>query len=625
MTAPAELHHPGAAGIMSALRTRNPYLGLSVLFAMPVSLALKASGAHPSVKPLVAIRAWRRWALAAAALLASPQLLGGDDPWFIDVTEQAGIDFRYDNGTSGNFYFPEIMGGGGALFDFNGNGLLDLYLVQGGALGPEIGPDDRTEGDRLYRNDSFVDDEGNWVVRFTDVTTEAGIDARGYGMGVAVGDVNGNGFPDLYVMNYGDNQLWRNNGDGTFTDITEQAGVNDSRWSVSASFADLNGNGLLDLFVVNYVDFSFADHRICRSATTSQQDYCSPSAYTGVRDTLFINQGDGRFLDMTEAAGMAEVRRHGLGVVAADFNGNGRVDLYVANDGSANSLWLNEGDLTFIDDAFMAGAAVNADGAMEAGMGVDAGDYNRSGAEDLFITHMRRETNTLYRNDGQGWFTDVTSASGLGAPSLPATGFGAAWIDIDNDGWLDLVAINGAVVVEEDLVAAGDPFPYHQPDQLFLNQRDGRFVDVTSRAGPALEASHVGRGLAVGDINNNGRADLVIVNINGPARVLLNQKGAGRHWLGAHLTDAQGRTLTQAVAWLREGDQAPIRRRSRADGSYASANDPRVLFGLGDQSAAQTVEVHWPDGQREWFVDLAVDRYHELRQGEGRDDAGEMP
>ena len=586
---------------------------------MSSSSAPKTSGIEPPTQPLAALSNWLRGSLVGCLLAASSPLLGGDGPWFIDVTEQAGIDFVYDNGMSGQFYFPEIMGAGGALFDFNGNGRLDLYLVQGGALGAEIGPDDSTARDRLYRNDSFVDDDGEWVIRFTDVTEASGIDARGYGMGVAVGDVNGNGYPDLYVLNFGDNQLWRNNGDGTFTDITEQAGVNDPSWSVSASFADLNGNGLLDLFVANYVDFSFEGHRACRSATTGQQDYCSPSAYEGVRDTLFINQGDGRFVDMTEAAGMADVHRHGLGVVAADFNGNGRIDLYVANDGSANSLWLNEGDLRFVDDAFMAGAAVNADGAMEAGMGVDAGDYNRSGADDLFITHMRRETNTLYRNDGQGWFTDVTSASGLGAPSLASTGFGTAWIDVDNDGWLDLVAVNGAVVVEEDLVAAGDPFPYHQRDQLFMNQGNGRFVDATAGAGPALQASHVGRGLAVGDINNNGRADLVIFNINGPARVLLNEKAAGKHWLGARLTNAQGQTLTQAVAWLELDDgQPPLRRRARADGSYASANDPRVIFGLADDDSERGVDVHWPDGQRERFEALTVDRYHELRQGSGQ-------
>jgi hypothetical protein len=553
-----------------------------------------------------------------ALLLANASVSADQDDWLVDVAAGAGVDFRYENGMSGQFYFPEIMGGGAALFDFNGDGLLDLYLVQGGPLGPGIGPAERPQGDRLYRNDTFVGDNGELVARFTDVTEQAGIDARGYGMGVAIGDVDGDRWPDIYVLNFGPNQLWRNNGDGSFSDFSDAAGVADGRWSVSASFADFNDDGLLDLFVANYVDFSFDGHRVCRSATTNQQDYCSPSAYQGVRDTLYVNQGGGRFVDMTEAAGMSGTARHGLGVVAADFNGSGRIDLFVANDGSANSLWLNQGDLSFVDDGFMAGAAVNADGAMEAGMGVDAGDYNRSGAEDLFITHMRRETNTLYRNDGQGWFTDVTSTSGLGAPSLPSTGFGTAWLDIDNDGWLDLFAVNGAVVIEENLVAAGDPFPYHQPDQLFRNQGDGRFSDATALAGRALQASHVGRGLAVGDIDNDGRADLVIVNINGPTRVLLNRKDKGHHWLGLEFRDESGqRVLTQAVAWLHDDDAAPLRRRARADGSYASANDPRVIFGLAKHAVPPSVEVHWPDGSREWFQDLAVNRYHALRRGEG--------
>ncbi len=581
------------------------------------------SGMEETLKSLS--RLCLRWLALGALVGAAASAAGADSDWFIDVTAEAGIDFRYDNGMSGQYYFPEIMGGGAALLDYNGDGLLDLYLVQGGTLGPDIDPSERPPGDRLYRNDSFQDDNGDWKIRFTDVTERSGIDARGYGMGVAVGDIDGDGLQDLYVLNFGPNQLWRNNGDGTFTDITDQAGVGDARWSVSASFADLNDDGLLDLFVANYVDFSFQGHRICRSAATNRQDYCSPSAYQGVRDTLFINQGEGRFVDRTEAAGIAGTARHGLGVVAADFNGSGRIDVFVANDGSANSLWVNQGDGTFVDDGFMAGTAVNADGSMEAGMGVDAGDYNRSGAEDLFITHMRRETNTLYRNDGQGWFTDVTATSGLGAPSLPSTGFGTAWLDVDNDGWLDLFAVNGAVVIEEDLVAAGDPFPYHQPDQLFLNGGDGRFLEATDRAGAALEASHVGRGLAVGDIDNDGRPDLVIVNINGPARVLINRKADEHHWLGLALADGRGRVLTQAVAWLHETDGPDRRRRARADGSYASANDPRVIFGLADNPASRTVEVHWPDGQREWFSDLAVDQYHSLRRGSGRSEPAVGP
>jgi hypothetical protein len=537
---------------------------------------------------------------------------------FEDVTAAAGLSFTYDNGGTGEYYFPEIMGAGVALLDYDRDGRLDVYLVQAGALGPEASAEKR-QSDRLYRNESERDAEGRWRPRFTDVTAEAGIDARGYGMGVAVGDYTGNGYPDLYVLNFGSNQLWRNNGDGTFADVTVEAGVDDPRWSVSGSFADLDGDGREDLVVANYVDFALESHRECRSATTSQQDYCSPSAYDGISDKLFVNRGDGRFDDVSESSGLAEVARHGLGVVSADFNDDGRLDIYVANDGSPNSLWINQGDMRFVDDAFLAGAAVNADGMTEAGMGVDAADYNRSGRDDLFVTHMRRESNTLYRNEGKGWFSDVTSAAGLGAVSLPETGFGTAWLDLDNDGWLDLAVANGAVVVEEDLVAAGDPFPYHQPNQLFANQGDGRFKEVTADSGPAFAVSRVSRGLAVGDLDNDGRADLVIANINSPARLLVNRSADRHHWLGLSLRAADGRVeRTQAVAWLERGDDPPLRRRSRADGSYASANDARVLFGFGDRSGPVRVRVDWPDGQSERFDDLATDRYHTLRQGTGQ-------
>ncbi len=543
--------------------------------------------------------------------------------WFADVTESAGVDFTYHNGMSGEYYFPEIMGAGVAVLDYNGNGLLDIYLVQGGALGPDVGPAERERGDRLYRNESYRDDDGEWVLKFVDATDEAGIDARGYGMGVAVGDYTGNGYPDLYVLNFGPNELWRNNGDGSFSDATEAAGVGEARWSVSASFADLDGDGHLDLVVANYVDFDFDSHQECRSSATGQRDYCSPSAYSGITDTLYLNNGDGSFTDATDSTGLAGVARHGLGVITADFNGDGRLEIYVANDGSANSHWLRDDEGNWIDDAYLAGNAVNVDGAMEAGMGVDAADYNHSGAEDIFITHMRRETNTLYRNDGQGWFRDATAAAGLGSPSLPYTGFGTAWLDIDNDGWLDLVVANGAVVVEENLVAAGDEFPYHQINQLFVNRAGERFEEATARGGAAFEASHVTRGLAVGDLVGNGRVDVVLANINGPARVLENRAGRHHHWLGLRLTDAEKRRdLTQSVVWRVDGDGREIRRRSRSDGSYASANDPRVVFGLADDDSAQSVRVRWPDGTMERFDGLDADRYHTLAQGSGESEQG---
>lgn len=567
---------------------------------------------------------WRKFycllvpGLALASAFPQPSTAG----WFEDVASDAGVDFNYENGMTGEFYFPEIMGGGAALFDFNGNGKLDLFLVQGGAIGPEIGPGERKLRDRLFRNDSYRDEQGDWVVRFTDVTRASGIDSRGYGMGVAVGDYTGNGYPDIYVLNFGDNQLWRNNGDGTFTDTTEQAGVNDSRWSVSGSFADLNGNGHLDLIVVNYVDYRFDNHKRCRSSTTGETAYCSPSAYEGVSDSLFANQGDGRYIDVSEESGLAGEPGPGLGVVVLDLTGNDKPDIFVANDGGPNFLWTNEGDMRFSEDGFLAGVAVNASGGTEAGMGVDAADFNRSGLEDLFLTHMRTETNTLYVNLGDGWFEDRTVRSGLATPSFAYTGFGTAWIDIDNSGWLDLIAVNGAVIPEPALELAGEPFPYHQRNQIFVNRgmsgRGAGFVEMTDQGGPAFEALNVSRGAAFGDINNDGLIDLVVVNINGPAQVLLNRNDEDNNWLGLRLlADRNGRDQTGARVWLVQDQQPGLMRRPRSDGSYASANDPRLVFGLAGDDGVQAVVVEWPGGDREYFSDLESNRYHTLLKGSG--------
>ncbi len=545
--------------------------------------------------------------------------------WFVDGSREAGLAFDYVNGAEGRFWFPEIMGGGAALFDYDGDGRLDLYLVQGGRFDPDARPSDRTRGDRLYRN---VTEPGG-PIRLVDVTGEAGIDARGYGQGVAAADYDGDGDTDVYVLNVGPNQLWRNNGDGTFSDVTESAGVGDPSWSVSASFADVTGDGRLDLMVVNYVAWSFEDHRDCRAAGSSRLDYCSPSAYPPAPDALYVNEGDGRFRDASGAVGLSAAPQPGLGVVAEDFDGNGRVDLYVANDGTPNQYWLNPDEGRWVDEAFLAGNAVNASGAAEAGMGVDAGDVDEDGDVDLFVTHLVRETNTLYRNDGQGWFTDATAGSGLGPPSLPRTGFGTAFVDFDRDGRLDLFVANGGVVsdvvtdngtddnADGQSAESDGPWPYHQADQLFAGGAD-RFRDVTAEAGAALQVERTGRGAAFGDLDNDGRVDVVVANNRGAAQLLRNVTAADPHWIGVDLRDADGGRDALPASVRVVSSQGPrFAARARSDGSYASANDPRAVLALGEHGGPVDLEVRWPDGQRERFAGLEVDAYHELVRGQG--------
>ena len=376
--------------------------------------------------------ATRAWPVAGALIgFAMAALPAAAEPAAGSLFSESpgGPDFVHFNGMSGELYFPEMMGSGAALFDYDGDGDLDAYLVQGVMLGPgksladAVFPpaDDTLLADRLYRNDS-TSEPGQTRIRFTDVTAASGLRADGYGMGVAAADFDNDGRVDLYVTNFGANQLWRNLGGGRFENVTAAAGVGDKRWSVSAAWIDYDRDGDLDLYVGNYVRYTFDNAKPCRSST-SARDYCSPLVYKPDVDTLYRNDGDGRFTDVSTAAGIRAHFGGALGVVAADFDGDGWQDLYVANDGVANQLWINRGDGTFSDEALLAGVGVNMDGSPEASMGVDAADFDGDGDEDLFMTHLARETNTLYVNDGEGWFEDRTLAWGwpIRAFSTPAS------------------------------------------------------------------------------------------------------------------------------------------------------------------------------------------------------------
>jgi hypothetical protein len=523
--------------------------------------------------------------------------------WFSDAAERTGLRFTHANGMTGAHYMTEILGSGVALVDYDNDGDLDVFFVQSRGRS------------RLFRNNLAE----THSLSFTDVTDASGIVTTGYGMGVATGDFDNDGFVDLYVTSFGTNQLFHNNGDGTFTDVSKRSGTDVAGWSVSAAFFDYDRDGWPDLFVGTYLRYSLEHSTSCFSPS-GVVDYCTPNTYRPQPSRLFHNNHDGTFTDVTARSGIGAEYGPALGVATADFNGDGWIDLFVANDSQPNQLWINQHDGTFRNTALAAGVALTAEGKAEASMGVDAGDFDNDGDEDLFITEQNGEGHNLYVNDGKGAFEDQSARSGLASASLAFTGFGTAWFDYDNDGWLDLLTVNGAVQTIQALAQAHDPFPLHQTKQLFRNAGHGRFEDVTANAGAVFHLSEVGRGAAFGDIDNDGDTDVVVNNNNGTARLLINNVGNRNHWIGLRLVRSVGLQADQSpakaghyvlgarVEVVRKG-APPLWRRARVDGSYGSANDPRVLVGLGDSMEAPTVRVHWADGRTTELTNVAIDRY----------------
>ena len=514
--------------------------------------------------------------------------------WFQEVTAASNIDFRHESGHEKRHWLPEIMTGGVGIFDYDNDGDLDVYFVQGGSL-------NRTSnlaGNRLYRNDGSG--------RFDDVTATAGVGDTGYGMGCACGDYDDDGDVDLYVTNVGANVLYVNNGDGTFSDVTAVAGVGDAGWGTSAAFLDIDTDGDLDLFIANYLDWSKEREGDC--TVRSQPSYCSPGYYdASARDTLYRNRGAGTFEDVTVAAGLETSYGNGLGVAWADFNGDGAIDIYVANDESPNQLWINSGNgATFSDEALLFGCAVNYDGVPEAGMGVATVDLENDGDMDLFMTHLRGETNTFYRHDGT-FFDDVTPQMGLGPPSLEFTGFGLGFADFDHDGYLDLAVVNGRV---ERVQPQYDPEdPYAEPNQLYRGRPDGRFEEINAlpkRMGNS-------RGAALGDLDNDGDIDIVVANRDGTPQVLRNEVGSRGQWIQFRVIWRDGSDALGAEVIIRT-DKRPQQRRVAPAYSYCSSNDPRVHFGLGSSRVANDVTVTWPDGVTQSFGSLEAGKIHTLRR-----------
>jgi hypothetical protein len=526
---------------------------------------------------------------------------------FVDRTTEVGLDFVHVNGAAGELLLPEVIGAGGALFDFDNDGDLDVFAVQSGRV--RTSASERRPKSRLFRNDL-----ANGRVRLVDVTDASGIVSTDYGMGAAVGDVDSDGWVDLYVTSLGDNHLFRNNGDGTFRDVTAASGTNDPRWSTSASFVDYDRDGWLDLFVANYVNFRPEMKRACFSAGSSR-DYCNPVVYDPVPDRLFRNNGNGTFSDVSARAGIARASARGLGVATADFNGDGWTDVYVANDGDANHLWLNDGGRgTFTEGALLAGLAVSRTGRPQGSMGIEVGDVDGDGDDDVFVTNLDNEGHTFYRNVGKGLYEDRTVESGLFR--LGFTGFGTRFVDVDLDGWLDAFIANGAVRHMARQKAQGDAYPLKQRNQLWRNEAGRRFVDVSGRSGPAFADERVGRGAASGDLDNDGDIDLVVFNNNGRAQVLMSE--ARGSWLGVQVVDAGRRRAALHARVELLGADAGARRQQRmvaVDGSYCSSSDTRVVFGLGSDGGPRAVRVRWPGGAVEEYQGLASNRYWLIEAG----------
>ena len=537
-------------------------------------------------------------------------------PLFGDVASASGLDFTHRNGASGQYYMPEVMGAGVALFDYDNDGDLDVFFVQGKSLGAADARGSKSPPtSRLFRNDLKTGPGGARQLRFTDVTARAGLGLHAYGMGVATGDYDNDGDLDLFVTSFGPETLYRNNGDGTFTDVTKESGVSDPLWSTSAAFLDYDRDGDLDLFVANYLDFTIAGNKVCHDPVGAR-DYCSPRAYRPVPDRLYRNEGKGRFVDVTESAGIAKADGNGLGVSVGDYNGDGWLDLYVANDATANQLWINQRGGTFVDEGLLSGSALNAAGNPEGSMGIASGDYDLDGDEDLFVTNIIGETFVLYANDGRGTFDDARVRAGLSRLTAAVTGFGTDWLDFDNDGWLDLFIANGAVNIIEQ--QRGQPVPYRMRNQLFRNTGRGSFEDASAAAGPAFARAGVSRGAAFGDLDNDGDIDIVVTTNNGRAQLLINQAQAANHWLQVRLQQDSGERFGfGARVGIERDGQPTIWRRVKTDGSYLSANDARVHAGLGASATIAAVLVQWPDGARERWRKIAADRLVTLRRGAG--------
>ena len=525
---------------------------------------------------------------------------------FVDVTEEAGINFHHVNGADGAFHLPETLGAGGAFFDADNDGFLDIYLVNSGYW--DKPPSARQAISALYQN--------NRDGTFTDITTAAGVENRGnYGQGAACADYDNDGNVDLYVTNFGANVLYRNNGDGTFTDVTMSAGVGDPGWSSSACFLDYNTDGHLDLFVVNYLVYSL-DVPYLPCGEDGTQTYCHPSLFEGAPDTLYRNNGDGTFTDVSHTAGVGGIggmfHGKGLGVVSADFNNDGTPDLYVANDDTRNDFFYNNGDGTFSEISLLAGCAYSFNGIAQAGMGIAVADYNADSWLDIFVTNLSYETNALYRNNGDGTFTDLIYEAHLGKESFLFVGFGTRFFDADNDGWQDIFIANGHIL--DNIEDTHDVLTYRQPDQLFRNKGDSTFQEVSESAGAYFQRAAVSRSALFADYDNDGDVDTLVTENNGPATLLKNETETQNNYVSVKTVGViSNRDGIGTRVSVTTGEHTQIQE-VNPGASYLSSHDPRCHFGLGTNTAIDRLEVRWQSGVVQVFENLSANQAHTVSE-----------
>ena len=583
--------------------TRNAHRAFASLLTLGVAVSAFAQGGHDIAPP-------------PPSGAKNAVCKGRPVPQLEDVTAQAGIHFSHVTSPDKK-YIVESMSGGVLLIDYDRDGWPDIYFTNAPTVAMAL-KHEKARG-ALYHN--------NHNGTFTDVTDKAGIATPCFANGGAVGDYNNDGWPDLYITCLGGNVLYRNNGDGTFTDVTAKAGVADGRNSTGAAFGDYDNDGFLDLMVTNYVDFrlddlpTFGKLPICTYRGLDVQ--CGPRGLKGAGDALFHNNGDGTFTDVSKKAGVDDPHGYyGLGLAWVDFNNTGRPDLFVANDATPNYLYKNEGNGKFSEIGLESGTAVSEDGAEQACMGVAIGDYLHNGRPDILVTNFENEYDTLYRNNGNWEFDDVSYKSGEALPSLPLVKWGDAFVDIDNDGWLDLFVVAGHVYPQVASLPSGAT--YAEPKLLQLNQRDGTFCDANSQAGPAILEKTVARGLAVGDLFNDGNVDLVIENIDGPPIVLRNRGVPGTHWISFELAGTKTNRLGIGARLKITSNGMTQTGDVRSGGSYLSQNDLRVHFGLGSATKVDEVEIRWPSGTIDVLRNLAADQFYAVVEGKGQVPAAEI-